>query len=604
MIHLWQGPPATPPLFTLSHLYPSKLNSFYILAALAAILLLAWLVSHLFKTTPKPPPGFVFVVATLAQAAFYILHLGFIDEVFVNLDHPWNLYHHGTFSFQPDQLNDGTVEFLYYLLLTPFAGSRAQLIQALMLQGWLVAFAHLVVLRWMLHHESPAVRHTTLLTFACHPTINQVFAGGFGNGLVSLLFLASFACLWRGRYTTASLIAAALPLVRIDSILYVLPLAVIAYRLTNRKRIPILTVTGAIGSVLLILALHRIGYGTWVPTPILFKSMPFSILIRSIPRLPNALVALFIQPAHLIILAFILAGFAALRADARTAATLRCIPYFIAVSLFYYVQARINPPDRYYLPMNILLVVLAGFGAGSLINSIQLKVPAQRHPLEGLVNSHTALLLGLALLQSAVEARRISLVGLDTHFNTSPFPGPVIRNDSIVYDALTLQTLIPAESQWRTASTELDTFGFFLNRPILPLWGYANRELAVSHTFNVMDIRCDPNLLTRARPELFWVWHRTLDPRLRVYQPTEDPLFFLFLEINGLGSPEFIIDNYHLAIIDRGTHATQVLVRSDIWPEFEKNLLVTGYKQIQKRPWNTQAIREHIKQNPPRLRTL
>lgn len=604
MIHLWQGPPAQPPLLTLSQLYPSKILTFYLLAALAACLLLAWFGSQCLKISIKPPPGFVFLVATLAQAAFYILHLGFIDEVFVNLDHPWNLYQHGTFSFQPDRLNDGTVEFLYYLLLTPFASSRPLLIQALMLQGWLVAFAHLITLRWMLRHESPAIRHATLLTFACHPTINQVFAGGFGNGLVSLLFLASFACLWRGRYATAGLIAAALPLVRIDSILYALPLAAITLQLTKRFRLPILTITGAIASVLLVLALHRIGYGTWVPTPILFKSMPASVLLRSIPRLPNALVALFIQPFHLLILAMILAGFATLRADARTVAALYALPYFIAVSLFYYIQARINPPDRYYLPMNILLATLAGYGSGSLLTNILLKPLSQRLPMELLLTSHAPLLLGLALLQSSVDARRLSQVGLDTHFNTSPFPGPVIRNDSIVYDALTLQPLIPAQSAWRTASTELDTFGFFLDRPILPLWGYANRELAVSHTFNVMDIRCDPNLLTRARPELFWVWHRTMDPRLRVYLPAEDPLFFLFLETNGLGSPEFIINNYHLAIIDRGTHATQILVRQDIWPQFEKNLQVSNYKQVHKRPWNSQAIRDHIKQNPPRLRNL
>jgi hypothetical protein len=110
-------------------------------------------------------------------------------------------------------------------------------------------------------------------------------------------------------------------------------------------------------------------------------------------------------------------------------------------------------------------------------------------------------------------------------------------------------------------------------------------------------------MLARTRPELFWVWHRTLDPRLRVYEPAQDGLFFLFFETNGLGPPDFIIKNYHLAILSRETSTTQVLVRQDIWPEFEKNLKTAGYSNIQNRPWNEQAIAERTKTHPPHLRT-
>lgn len=105
-----------------------------------------------------------------------------------------------------------------------------------------------------------------------------------------------------------------------------------------------------------------------------------------------------------------------------------------------------------------------------------------------------------------------------------------------------------------------------------------------------MDIRCDPKILERTKPELFWVWHRTMDPRLRVYDASEDPFFFTFLHTNGLGSSDFITNQYHLLIINRGGISTQVLIRHDIWPLFQNRLNQSGYREVLSRPWNMPSI--------------
>ena len=532
-----------------------------------------------------------FIIATIIQAGFYIFYLGFIDEVFVNLDHPWNLLNHGRFSFQPDHLVDGTVEFLYYFLLTPWATSRPHLIQALMLQGWLVAWLHLVVLYSMLRREQTPVRTWSLLILACHPTVNDVFAGGFGNSLISLVFLSSLAFWWNSKLKTAAFFAVIMPLIRLDAIVYVPPLVVLIFMAKPRLRTAVITSLSALSFVIVLLCIHRTGYGYWVPTPILFKSMPIHVLAGSIHRFPNVVIALFISPINLVLLGSILGGFHLLNRNPKTRQLLSIIPYLICISIFYYIQARINPPDRYYLPMNIVVIIISGYAIGS----IQSRTPVDSHDNQNpafslFLSKYGLLIFMIGLLQFAVYARRVSQVGLDTHFNNSAFPGPVIRNDLIVHDAMILQEIIPENSGWSTATTELDTFGFFLDRPIFPLWGYANREIALSKTFNTMNIRCDPKILERTRPELFWVWHRTMDPRLRVYDASEDRNFFTFLSSAGLGSSKFITDQYHLLIMNRGGTSTQILVRHDIWPIFQNRLTHTGYRKIQSRPWNIPPV--------------
>jgi len=77
----------------------------------------------------------------------YIFSSGYADEVYVNLEHPYNLFHFGKFSMSPFRMIDGTVEFIYYLLLTPFALSQATLIVASLILGYGVCWSHLYLVK-------------------------------------------------------------------------------------------------------------------------------------------------------------------------------------------------------------------------------------------------------------------------------------------------------------------------------------------------------------------------------------------------------------------------------------------------------------------------
>jgi hypothetical protein len=81
-----------------------------------------------------------------------------------------------------------------------------------------------------------------------------------------------------------------------------------------------------------------------------------------------------------------------------------------------------------------------------------------------------------------------------------------------------------------------------------------------------------------------------MDPRLRVYDASEDRNFFTFLSSAGLGSSEYITNQYQLLLINRGGTSTQILVRHDIWPIFQNRLTHAGYREIQSRPWNIPTV--------------
>ncbi len=64
--------------------------------------------------------------ASLITARFSLQYF-VVDEAYVNFSHPYNLWHNGIFSFSPTEKIGGTVEILYFLLLTPFAYNHISL---------------------------------------------------------------------------------------------------------------------------------------------------------------------------------------------------------------------------------------------------------------------------------------------------------------------------------------------------------------------------------------------------------------------------------------------------------------------------------------------
>src|SRR5262249_26077721 len=141
-----------------------------------------------FRTILDAPLA-ILIVPSLALLATYVTACRYLDDLFVNFEHPYNLLHHGRYSFSPYRMVDGTVEFVYSLLLTPFAQTQTRLIAVnYYLFGMSIGLAHLALCARLLRAYRPATRLVGLTCFATYAPLVQTFAGGYGNGLVSLVF--------------------------------------------------------------------------------------------------------------------------------------------------------------------------------------------------------------------------------------------------------------------------------------------------------------------------------------------------------------------------------------------------------------------------------
>jgi hypothetical protein len=140
------------------------------------------------------------LLATGIYTGLFLNLYQLVDEVMINLEHSYNLKHFGKFSMSSTGWVDGTVEMLYYLLHAPFAWSQQSLVISNFAISFAIGWLHLwLVARLFKYDTDPALRTFALCGFAlCSPLI-VIFSSGFGNGLVSLLFLAAIVAAAEGR---------------------------------------------------------------------------------------------------------------------------------------------------------------------------------------------------------------------------------------------------------------------------------------------------------------------------------------------------------------------------------------------------------------------
>ena len=269
--------------------------------------------------------------------AIYTLTWGYVDEVSINLEHSYNLYHFGRFSFSPARLLEGTVEYVYYLLLAPFGSSAASLMVANFALGLVIAWGHLWLLSRLAKGERLSTQLGLLLLFCIHFPLIAMLSSGFGNGLVSLACLGSLSLWFAGRTRPALVVACALPLLRPDAVLYSYAL-LFAFLPTTRALLswpqlvrwvwPVCALAGY-------LVLFRIGFGHWIPTPIAFKSVYPAMVTW--PAIKMAALSVLYELATPLNVMALLAAVAstACKADPRVAVIRRLLLPMTAVFLFY-----------------------------------------------------------------------------------------------------------------------------------------------------------------------------------------------------------------------------------------------------------------------------
>ncbi|MFM7129857.1 MAG: hypothetical protein ACKO0V_10930, partial [bacterium] len=284
MIEIWSLSEPVVPRVYLNDLIPSSMLV-VALQFLAAVLAIAFARR---EYRGRAGRWELLALALVVQSFQYAYYCAYVDEVYVNLEHSWNLYHFGRFSFSPTKIMDGTVELFYYLMLAPFAWSHRSLVWASMGLGLVVTLLH-TVLCWYFVRQMPRLLQVLIVTgFAWNPIFAEIQSAGFGNGLVSLAYFAGLVALWEERWKSASILISILPLIRPDAVVFsgLLLLAMII----KRRKIPFAPIAGTIVSMIVFLVIVKFYYGHWVLTPVLFKKAPLAEVIQGSRRQLNLLV--------------------------------------------------------------------------------------------------------------------------------------------------------------------------------------------------------------------------------------------------------------------------------------------------------------------------
>lgn len=586
MIELWTGSRPITPVLYLNDAMPSV--KLVVILQLLSALVAAGLFLQTFRGKFNRF-GLLFF-AGLIQAFQYLYYCAYVDEVYVNLEHSWNLYHFGKFSFNPISIVDGTVELFYYAILAPFAWSHIALVYACIGLGLIIALLHTLLVWYFVRNFSNVVQFTILAAFAWNPIFAEIQSAGFGNGLVSLIYLLGFIAVWENRLSLAGVCAAILPLIRPDAVVYSLFL-IIAITLKHRK-IPFKTILFTAASVGVFMIIVHTLYGHWILTPILFKKTPFSEILRGLgPQMKPALYGLFDVYTCSVVGLICISTLQQLRPfrpeidpDNRRLIHSQLLLMFF-LYLFYILTNRnfFAETRRYYMPIEYLgiFLVLSEWGlpyfkklkSGEYVESEN----DRGHSVE---LSRSYLLVGLLLLfiwciNSSVVRWKDRLYRSSDRTNQS-VAWLIDREDVFSVQSAIAKQLVP--NDWRIAATELQGFGYLLDHEIDPLYGYANRRMAMSKTLASRGTKTDVTYLFDSKPEIIstenfinYIYPYRLSPERQPYIIAEmhNNLGFNILEIVRLYPHIFIIQ----VVSSKGTVVDATfLVRDGLENEFRNNL--------------------------------
>lgn len=559
--------------------------------------LLLWLLGSVyciicaFAAKSRPTP---LALAACIYTGLFINFYTLVDEVSINLEHAYNLYHYGRFSMSPEAMVDGTVEYVYYLLHVPFAWSQRSLVAANFWISYLVGLLHLPLLAGVLDTD-PRTRKGMLQTsaFALSIPLIIVFSSGFGNGLVSLVFLSAIHAAAKGKETKSLTISGLLPLLRPDAILLSLVnIATIALwrRLQNKPVfslnlfpvVPLLTACIYYGGI-------RAAYGHYIPVPINFKSFkpPMLEMLNGLTFFIS-IFEYFSSAAHALGLVLLIAIPVKLWRDGPPRALAKlgqrsallflyaagCLPL-----LFFYQFTHALIGDfsfqtytRYWVPFELTLTLLVL----SVLGNLNWSWSNSAEP-------HQSYRGALLLYICAAFPLVLGQATLSTHTG---------RIDGMFAGAFT-DKYVPRH--FTVATSEMSTFGLMLNRPLIDLWGYSNPAIAFSKTCNADRIRANSAFFLSVKPEIYWPYwfstghvseypvgdfvkgaYDTVEASLATFHHTSK-------RGNLLGDMNRVLDAYDVVIIRADTNTLAYLVRKDQRDTLLSEFHSRGFKPTRER---------------------
>ncbi|MCC7206763.1 MAG: hypothetical protein IT323_05625 [Anaerolineae bacterium] len=322
----------------------------------------------------------VWLLLVLALLAIRLPLLGKIlyDDSFITFRYAKNLVEHGQFVFNLGENVLATTTPLYAGILSGLYALRLPLPEA----AGLLNMAFEAALLWVLigivgialaargQSGSPPTGGVTNLAYVVvgglaitNQAMSFASSGGMETALFTLLNAATLLCTLRRAYLAGSALGALATLTRPDGIFALLALGVAV--LIRERRLPIreALVSLAIGLPWVVIA--QVGYGSFIPHSVTAKDAIAPIWPMTVGL---KLQILFYNPLRVFgVFAWSLASWAAYRlVQAPYRRTALPILLFTALHLVYAFLPNNLGFDWYFVPLQIMLSVLAGLGLALL----------------------------------------------------------------------------------------------------------------------------------------------------------------------------------------------------------------------------------------------
>lgn len=542
------------------------------LLSLILIIFLFWI----FALNKRSSKAAALLFPTLFYSCMFVYYYGIPDEVSINLEHTYNLFHFGKFSMQPDRLVGGTVEIIFYLFHLPFAYSQKTLIFGNFIICFITGWLHIVVLWKERIFKDPKIEIVLLSAFALTNSVVFVFGSGFGNSLISLIFLLSMLAYLRGSVKQAFILSAIIPLIRPNDILVSFVIFSMIYLLeySKSKKHNLTYIFKGIflplGVLITYFIIYKLYFGYWIPTPILFKSIKPSMMFMFYKE---GLIEYFkdwtASPLHsnylmLLGTSIIWYFFGEKKFDQKSQAFLLIFVFLMPVFCLYSVSAKIidlfYSHARYFISLSVVIAII---------------------PLL-LIDSFSSSSKSSLLNKTRMALFYFSFYAVINVFFTPPyFYGDYmwsrfINRADVGAAGLLSNKIIP--KKYSIAATELHTFGLCVDQPVEDLYGYSNREIAKSKFINSRyKIRYLPSLFLKEKPDVFWLYYFTTYSDRCDFNTVE----LAFLDPNLMPSTLYdyteIAKYYDLFLVKNNNLQVGYLVNKELVDDFKRTLAKNNF---------------------------
>jgi hypothetical protein len=519
-----------------------------ILIGLYVLIALFFILNPRLKNNNIVPAKFSLIFLT----GFFCLKYALIDEVFINLEHSYNLFHFGKFSFSPTRGIDSTVEPLFYLLHFPFGSSQ----QLLVFGNFLISLICSLLLYFNFRYLFIKATNWSneLLIILCFAGLTPILltsATGFGNVLFFLAITQLYRFYLDRKYTASLIMLSILPLIRPEAIIYtVLILGHLnfissEFRAVWKKQLAFLLLTAV--SFSLYSLFYKTYYGSSLPTPLVFKSLTknhFTSVYESGTMISNIILqvkSFIFYRVVLLAIIFLLIAEQLLRGKIsfffqRNFSVIGCYTYLAIIFSFlltetFFGDGSFYTRERYLILADFFLVLFMVHLAQS--SRIIKAMPSTKY-------LNVLLVICILIAADVKNTTRFSETKSKDRYRTDNFLAAKIYTEVF-------------GNRYVAGSTEQNTFGFMLDSTeVIDLWGYSNDSITKASPVNRWRVKNEPAYFQQQNIEIYYPYWLVKKDTIVISKKKQEYLdeFMAFDQVdNFLGDKKFIVDNYNLWVI-------------------------------------------------------